>query len=172
MTWNGATLYVGTEAGRLYAIDLTPDPPVLKWGGSTYANVLGEIKGFVWEDYTTPGRLYFTTNAATLNVWCLADPGVGGTFSDPATPCSSWTRATVSGASTPILLDKLYVGGGASDGKVHEINLTNGGQDSQCTVGDGTKAVGDASSETAGEVFVGTTEKIYRFNVPFPVACP
>ena len=171
-SYDANTLYVGTEAGRLYALDLAQDPPVLKWGGSTYANVLGEIKGFVWEDWTTSGRLYFTTNAAALNVWCLQDPGVGGTFSDPAPPCSSWTRATVSGAATPLLLDKLYVGGGASDGKLHEINLTNGGQDAECTVGDGTKAVGDASSETAGEVFVGTTEKIYRFNAPFPVACP
>ncbi|MBI3030219.1 MAG: PQQ-binding-like beta-propeller repeat protein [Candidatus Rokubacteria bacterium] len=158
LSYDGTTIYVANTAGDLYAInasDLTQ-----KW---TSPSALGTaVNGFVWEDYSTAGRLYFST--ANGNVWCLQDPGAGVAPPDPASPV--WKTA-VAGPSTPLLLDKLYVG--SSNGKVHQINPTTGTNEKQFTVGDGTKTVGDPSTEDGTQVFVGTTEgKIYKLPLPLP----
>jgi len=72
----------------------------------------------------------------------------------------------VPGASTPLLLDKLFVG--ANDGTVRQINLTNGTQDKQFPAAgslDGTP-LGAISTETGNEIFVGTSGgKIFKINL-------
>ena len=77
--------------------------------------------------------------------------------------------SAVAGASTPLLLDKLYVG--SSDGKIHQINLTTGVDEKQfpaATTLDGTQ-VGDVSTETGAELFVGTLAgKLYKIPLPLP----
>jgi hypothetical protein len=49
-------------------------------------------------------------------------------------------------------------------GKLYQINLTTGAVEKTVVIGDGERQVGEASSETGNEVFVGTTEgKIFKF---------
>ena len=114
LSFDESTLYVGNTTGSLYAINL--NTLALKW---TSPSALGSaLVGYVWEDTSITGRLYFTT--ANGQVWCLQDAGAG---SPPNAASPVWKRA-VAGASTPLLLDKIYVG--STDGKVHEIDPTTG----------------------------------------------
>jgi hypothetical protein len=168
LSYNGTTLYVGNEIGKLYALTTSTTPALtLKWSAPFDLGVgNGNVQGFVWQDYTTAGRLYFTTT--TGKVMCVDDNGTS------AAACAGWTVNTVAAASTPLLLNKLFVG--SSDGKVHQINITPGASfgadEKQVNVdltgcaGPGPCTVGDVSTETAGEIFVGTSAgKIYRINL-------
>ncbi len=156
LSFNGLTLYVGNTAGTLYAIDATG--LTLKW-----SLALGTaIKGFVWEDYVTTGRLYFAAGDGT--VWCIQDNGASGSA------CTGWTSPSVPGPSTPLELGKLFVGAWdlaaavGQKGKLYQINLTTGAVEKTVVVGDGEKQPGDVSTETGNEIFVGTTEGvIYKF---------
>ena len=117
--------------------------------------------GYVWEDASITGRLYFTT--ADGNVWCMQDPGAG----PPPNPASPVWKRAVGGASTPLLIDKLYVG--STDGKVHQIDPTTGVDETQFTVGDGTSTVGTPTSEDNTQLFVGTTAgTLYKIPLPLP----
>jgi hypothetical protein len=157
ISWDETTLYVGNTTGRLYAVDL--DALALKW--TAPANLGSAVVGYVWEDENTPGRLYFTT--ANGNVWCVLDLGAGP---PPAVSPPEWRRA-VAGASTPLLLDKLYVG--SSDGRVHRIDPASGVDETQFTVGDGSATVGTPSTDNAGMLFVGTTAgTLYGIPLPLP----
>lgn len=157
MSNDETTLYVGNTTGNLYAINL--DTVAVKW---TTPSALGSaLIGYVWEDFSINGRLYFTT--ADGNVWCVQDPGTGPP-PNPASP--AWKRA-VAGASTPLLIDKLYVG--STDGKVHQIDQTTGVDETQFTVGDGTSTVGTPTSEDDTQLFVGTTAgTLYKIPLPLP----
>jgi hypothetical protein len=157
LSYDETTLYVGNTSGNLYAINL--NTVALKW---TAPSALGSaVIGYVWEDVNTAGRLYFTT--ANGNVWCMQDPGAG-LPPNPATPV--WKRA-VAGASTPLLIDQLYVG--STDGKVHQINVTTGVDEKQFTVGDGTSTVGTPTTEDSTQIFVGTTAgTLYKIPLPLP----
>jgi len=154
LSYSGATLWVGNTAGDLYAIN--PATLAQKW---TSPAALGSaVKGFVWEDLTTAGRLYFTT--ADGNVWCLQDPGAG----PPPNPASPVWKTAVAGASMPLVLNALYVG--SSDGKVHELNLITGVDAKQFTLA-GT--VGDISTEDSTQIFAGTSAgTIYKLPLPLP----
>jgi outer membrane protein assembly factor BamB len=149
------TLYVCNTSGQLYAINLTT--LATKW---TSPSALGSaVNGFVWEDGA--GALYFTT--ANGNVWKMQDPGAGAP-PNPASPV--WKRA-VAGASSPLLLDAVYVG--ASDGKVHQVNVTTGVDEKQFTVGDGLSTVGSPSTEDGSQLFVGTAAgALYKIPLPLP----
>ena len=156
---DGNTIYVGSwdgSSGTLYAVNATTLS--VKW--SLPLGAAGNIKGFVWEDGTTPGRLYFSNGT---DVRCVQD------FGASASACAGWTVSAVAGASTPLLLDKLYVG--SSDGKIHQINLSTGIDEKQfpaATTLDGTQ-VGDVSTETGAELFVGTLAgKLYKIPLPLP----
>jgi len=160
---------VVTLDGDLYAIDLTPPTPALKWTGPLALGAAARIKGFPWEDYSTSERLYFSTNDGTVR--CFQDPGVGGT-PNPAAVCSGWgaVSTAVAGATTGVLLDQLYVGSwNGSLGRVVAIDPATGAAGTPFNVGDGTRQVGDVSTETASEIFVGTTEgKIFKITLPLP----
>jgi hypothetical protein len=163
MSYDGNTLYVGNLAGTLYAIDLTSPTLATKWSyplGATYP-----LKGFVWQDWNDPQYLYFSTGGDI--VWSLQDNGGSASF--------RWA-APVANPSTPLpTADRLYVG--SSDGKVHQLRLTDGCEspNPSCpgytayTVGNGAYPVGDVSTETLGELFVPTTEgKLYKLPLPLP----
>jgi outer membrane protein assembly factor BamB len=152
---SGTTLWVANTSGNLYAINAATLAP--KW---TSPAALGSaVKGFVWEDFTTTGRLYLST--VDGNVWCLQDPGTG----PPPNPASPVWKTLVAGASAPLLLGSLYVG--SSDGTIHELNLIDGADAKQFTIGSAT--VGDLSSETATEIFAPTSAgKIYKIPLPLP----
>ncbi len=154
LSYNGATLYVGSTAGTLYAINAAA--LTLKW-----SLALGTaVTGFVWEDFTTVGRLYFA--AADGTVRCIQDGGTSG-----AACAAPWVSPSVPGPLTPLLLGKLFVGSwNGTLGQIYQIRLTDGFIEKQVTVGDGTKQPGDVSTETGNEIFVGTTEgKIFKFSL-------
>jgi hypothetical protein len=154
---DGTTLYVGNTAGFLHAVDVTS--LAMRWPAP--AALGSAVKGFVWEDPTIPGRLYFTTGDGT--VWCRQDPGFGVT---PGPGDLVWQR-TVPGASTPLVLDKVYVG--SSDGRIHQLNLTTGVDEKQFVLGDGTSTVGDPSTEDGAQIFAGTTAgTLYKVPLPLP----
>ena len=146
LSWDGATLYLGAMDGTLYAIntsDLTP-----KWNLPLGAGANIKTAAFVWEDYAIPGRLYFAT--ADGNVRCVYDNGGGSA-------CAGWTVTNVPGASTPLLLGKLFVG--SSDGTVYQIDPATGLTDKRFPAAgtlDGTSKLGAISTETGNEIFVGT----------------
>ena len=154
MSYDGATLYVGNLAGTLYAINL--NTLTQKWSLA----IGGALKGFVWEDWTTAGRLYFATTS-TDQVRCVLDQTTSGSI--------QWTTA-VTAPSTPLPLETLlYVG--SSDGKVHQLRLSDGFDDpvKRYTVRDGGYQVGDVSTGTLTEIFVPTTEgKLYKLPLPLP----
>jgi outer membrane protein assembly factor BamB len=157
LSFDETTIYVGNTTGRLYAINA--NTLALKW--TTFANLGSALIGYVWEDLNVSGRLYFTT--ANGNVWCLQDPGPGS----PPNPASPVWRRAVTGASTPLLLDKVYVG--STDGRVHQIDPTTGVDEKQFVVGGGTATVGTPSTEDETQLFVGTTAgTLYKIPLPLP----
>ncbi|MFI5338950.1 MAG: DUF2341 domain-containing protein [Candidatus Methylomirabilales bacterium] len=170
MSMEGNTLYVATNGGNLYAFNMSTLS--YKWNSPYYAALGSAVKGFIWEDPNTVGRLYFSTPTSGY-VWCLQDPGSGQAPPSVTTAsCTGWSavKTAVTGPSTPLpLASSLYVG--SSDGTVHKLNLSNGQAASvnpTTTIGDGTKQVGDVSTETGNEIFVGTTEgTLYKLS-PLP----
>ena len=167
-SWDGNTLWVGNENGDLYAINLAPATPVLKWTGPLALGSAARLKGFVWEDWIS-GRLLFSTANGTVR--CFQDPGAGATPSAAAV-CSGWgtVSTAVAGATTGALLDNLYVGSwNGTVGQVVAIDPATGVAGTPFMVGDGTRQVGDMSTETGGEIFVGTTEgKVFKITLPLP----
>ena len=166
LSYDETTLYFASTAGDLFAGDL--DTLTLKWSGPSSTTLGSAIVGAIWEDEGTPGRLYFST--ADGSVRCLQDPGLGAPAPSAATPCSGWSSPSVAvaGPSTPLLFfDALYVG--STDGRVHVIDPATGVDTQQFTVGDGTRPVGDLSTEGGEELFVGTTEgKMFKLTLPLP----
>jgi hypothetical protein len=170
MSFDGNTLWVGNKNGDLYAVNLVPGTPALKWAAPLALGSSAFINGFVWEDFDQAERIYFTTANGALR--CFEDPGVGAT-PNAATPCSGWSSATtaVSGPTTAILLDAIvYVGSwNGSTGRLVPISKLDGTAGTAFTVGDGTKQVGDMGSVTGGEIFIGTTEgKVFKISLPLP----
>lgn len=170
VSFDGATVWVGNKNGDLYAVDLGPATPALKWTAPLALGASASINGFVWEDYDQSGRIFFTTANGALR--CFEDPGVGGT-PNASTPCAGWGAVTtaVTGPTTVILLNTtLYVGSwtGAA-GRVVPIDKFTGAAGTPFTVGDGTKQVGDMGTETGNEIFIGTTEgKVFKISLPLP----
>jgi len=148
---DGATIYVGSPSGLFHAVDTTT------FSVNSY-NLGSAVKSVIWEDWSNAGRLYFTT--VDGNLWCLQNNG-DGTFTEV------W-KVAVPGASTPMLLDKLYVG--SSDGRLHEFDTDGTNEKVFPASGtlDGT-TVGDVSTEDGTQVFVGTSGgKLFRIQVPLP----
>jgi len=176
MSVDGSTLYVATVGGNLYALNMST--LAYKWTGVHYAALGNAVQGFIWENGDLPGTIYFATTDG--NVWCLKDPGSGqAPPSGSVASCTGWSavKTAVAGAKTPVPLGnplgKLYVG--ASDGKVHQLNLTSGvDEDQYCLNPPGSGSctaitVGDVSTETGNEIFVPTSDgTVYKLPVPLP----
>jgi len=156
---NGA-LYVGTTGGKLYAFD--PVALGMMWTSPYDTGTNNGIVGWVWEDWSQRGRLYFSTTDG--HVWAVQTSG------STAPPSLVW-KTTLAGASAPLVLESsgvLYVGG--SDGKVHELRLTDGVDQKQATVGAGTSALGAPTwDSTTGWLFAPTANgKIFAIPAPLP----
>jgi len=153
LRYDGSRVYVGDTSGNLYAMDVTATPLTKKW-----TDPLGfKINGFVWEDFSEAGRLYFST--ADGKVRCRKDTGAA------AGACANWTAdSTVAGASTPLLLDKLFVG--STDGNVYQIDPATGGTPERSFAVPGGGTVGSPSTEDGTQLFVGTSGgKIFKINL-------
>jgi hypothetical protein len=177
LAYDGNTVYVGANGGTLYAIDA--QALTIRWS-STVVSPASAIKGFAWEDFDLPGRLYFVTLDG--NVYCVQDTGVAGTkCADwPVNPRKPVAAGTVSqpmiacplglaadNFSCAGALYALFVGG--SDGRLYQLRTSDGLIDKQLVVGDGTKALGDLSSQSGAQLFVGNSDgQIYRIPLPLP----
>jgi len=154
------TLYVGTTSGKLYEFD--PVTLAMAWSSPYDTGTNNGIVGWVWEDWGQPGRLYFSTTDG--HVWSVQASGT------TAPPSLVW-KTTLAGASAPLVLESngvLYVGG--SDGKVHELRLTDGVDQKQSTVGGGASAVGSPTwDSTSGWLYAPTANgKIWAVPAPLP----
>jgi outer membrane protein assembly factor BamB len=159
-TLNGGHLYVGNNAGTVYALDAASGATLWSFNTSD-----GPIKGFVFPDRFST-RIYFTTNT---KVWGLTDNGASGTLAWPA-------AVTLPGPSvalfTPGGTDVIV---GASDGKLYQLDVTAANPTTAPVVksvvlGDGTAAVGTASLDTFYDMaYVGSDAGIvYGVTVPLP----
>jgi outer membrane protein assembly factor BamB len=176
VSYDNATLLVSNTAGSVYAIDLAqaPGANMMKWTAPLALGAGNQVKGIIWEDWSSPGRLYMVvanTTPANSTVRCFLDPGVAGT-PNAGTACSGWSGATVTvnGAQAPMLLDKLYVSSwNGTTGQIQQINFSNGTLGTPFTVGDGTRQPGDLSTDLGSELFVGTDEgKVFKITLPLP----
>ncbi len=164
LSQDGNTIYVANvnnagTAWTLYAIDATSF--ATRW---TYG-LTGALKGFVWQDPGGTAQLYFST--ANGKVSCVKDNGATTGL------CGSWGASNISvgsSASNGIPLDAYYVG--SSDGKIHMINLSTGLDQKQFPTAstlDGANTLGDLSTETGNELFVGTSGgKLFKIPLPLP----
>jgi len=163
-SWLGMSMdggiYVATASGKLYELD--PAGPAMKWSAPFDTGAGNRIVSYVWEDWGWPGRLFFSTQDG--HVWALDATG------SATPPVLAWKTA-VPGASAPLVLTQggvLWVGG--SDGKIHQLRLTDGVDEKQATVGAGTAAVGTPTWDSAsGWLYVGTSAgKLFAIPTPLP----
>jgi len=149
---DGNSLWIGDESGTLHIVNLTT---LTK---TTNAVASGTVfKGFIWEDFTIDGRLYFVTTDG--NVWGLATP-----TTNPAT----WKRKPLASGTVSQMLPSdaaLWVGG--SDGSLYQVNLTTGAlEGSSFAVGGGGSPLGPISTETGSELYVATSAgRLYKITL-------
>ncbi|HPC83179.1 MAG TPA: S8 family serine peptidase [Thermoanaerobaculaceae bacterium] len=152
-------LYVGTNQGRVFAID--PATGANLWtslpGGYFDCGLAGgPVKGFVFPAFGQ-SRLYLST---TNTVWALDDGG--------STASASWTVSTIPSPSTPLFSGGSYIWVGSSDGRLYQIPVTGAAPTSR-VLGDGSGAVGAPAYEYRnGMIHVGTDAGVvYGVKVPF-----
>ncbi|HPW56736.1 MAG TPA: S8 family serine peptidase [Thermoanaerobaculaceae bacterium] len=152
-------LYVGTNQGRVFAID--PATGANLWtslpGGYFNCGLAGgPVKGFVFPVLGQP-RLYLST---TNTVWALDDAG--------NTAGSAWTVGTIPSPSTPLFAGGAHIWVGSADGRLYQIPVT-GAAPTYRTLGDGGSAVGAPAYEHRnGMIHVGTDAGVvYGVKVPF-----
>jgi hypothetical protein len=166
LSFDGATLYVGTRSSGLVAVDAAT--LATRW---TYPTGGQPVVGFVWEDWAfwdadpTPGaprRLYFATQDGKIHA--IDDDG--------ATASAAWAPVTVTSASTPLVDDmsarKLWVGGGS--GRLHEIDLDTGTSKFAVT-GEAGETLGDPAFDFAnpGQILVGSSAgRLHAVPIPLP----
>ncbi len=153
-----SVLYVGTNAGELYALDAAT-------GAVNWSLPLGDgaIKGFVFPNYGT-GDLFVATNS---KIWSVSDNGSSGAV-NPGWPV---TAVDVPGPSTPIVIPgAINVLAGGSDGRLHQLDTASPLPSSSVVLGDGTAAAGVPSIDLLNSmVYVGTDQGvIYGVLLPLP----
>jgi outer membrane protein assembly factor BamB len=151
---SSGVLYVGTNAGKLVALDALT-------GSENWSLPLGDgaIKGFVFP--STTGNLFVSTST---KIWSVT---TGGAF-NPGWPV---VAASVPSPSTPIVLPGgLDVLAGSSDGRLHQLDTVSPIPTASVILGDGTAAVGSPSVDLLNTmVYVGTDQGvIYGVLLPLP----
>ena len=177
---DGSVVYVGTNAGTINAI---------KAGASyTGLNPAGSIKTYTPVNTTSP---CLCTGAGTVKMpWWLSFSAISGgspdtiIFSrnatvhsvnfDGATFTPNWT-VTPTGAPTSVsgpvddgVNTYIYVGG--SDGKVHQLQKSNGTDTKQLPVSATTPTLGDPTfNADLNLLYIGGTDgRTYTFQIPLP----
>lgn len=161
-SWDGSFIYVGTNAGELKAIRLGDNAPFTH----TPASGTGGIKGLPWPlgfvtpSVATPDTIVFSRDTTVHSVNFN-----GSTFS------ANWTQTLTGTPTVSAPVDDganhLYIG--ASDGKVHQLDVATGTDQKQVTIVPGTPTVGDPAFDvTLNRIYVGATDgHIYSFSTPF-----
>ena len=162
---DGTTVYVGDAAGNVYAFDAATNGTTKKYS-LLLAGTSPAITGYIWEDWTTPGKLYIPviTNGSA-GVWCVQDNG------SALVACPSWTTNPRTGSST--LAEPLVTGTAiffpVSTGIIYQLNTSDGalygGTGHPFTVESGV-ALGGLSTEDWTQLYVGTSSgRSYRINL-------
>jgi hypothetical protein len=130
-------------------VDLTASPPTrtTPYLGSS------AFRGFVWEDFNTPGVLYFVTADGFVNA-----------LATPTSSTTAWqVKPSGTGTVNQLLPGEFSLWAGGSDGILYQLNLGTGVTEKTFTVGDGTKALGPVSSGSISELFVTTNDgRVYK----------
>ena len=158
---DGSFVYVGTNAGGLKAIRVS-DGTVYTCPTATVCTGTNTIIGFPWSVGTSPDTIIFTygnhVQSVSFNFSTL-------TFSQNWTVQPSGTPASVSAPVVDGTNTFLYIG--ASDGKVHQLQVSNGTDSKQVTIVPGTPTVGSPGFDGA-RIYVGAADgHIYAFTTPF-----
>jgi len=152
----GDVIYVGTNSGKLYALDAAT-------GDENWSLPLGNdgaVKGFVFPNFET-GDLFLATNS---KIWSVSDNGTSGAVNSP-----DWPVTTVSSPSTPIVVrGASYLLVGASLGKLYQLDTVSALPSSIVILGDGTAAVGSPTIDVLNSMFyVGALDGVI-YGVKFP----
>jgi outer membrane protein assembly factor BamB len=155
-------LYVGNNAGQVYAID--PSDGTDEWlSPYTPPAPDGAVKGFVWVDTTaTPTRLFYST---TSQVHGLAD---NLTFASEL-----WPAVSV-GSPSPLIVigDGIWFGSTDDNGSLRRIDTTTGLETDAVLLGDPlvSKSVGAPTYDIQPSLItVGTDEgRVYAVEVSSP----
>jgi outer membrane protein assembly factor BamB len=147
----GGAVFVGTNAGTVYALD--PLTGADLWA-TPYATGDGPIRGYVWFDGTGGGRrLFFSTSSS---VHGLTDNGSSST--------ALWAPVSLADPSPVLVIgDDLYLGSSAANGSLVRLDTTTGVQLGSVTLGDPfvAKNVGSPSYDwVTGQVVVGTEQGV------------
>jgi len=176
LSGNG-TVYVGDAAGKVYAFDAATTGTSAKYAALQLAGTSPSVSGFIWEDWSTQGRLYIpvVTNGRA-GIWCVQDSG------SALAGCSNWptnpqTLSSASPAVTCTAAEPLVTGTAiffpcttsTNNAVIYQINTTDGslyqGTGRPLTV-ETTASLGGISTEDLTQLYVGTsTGRTYRINL-------
>jgi outer membrane protein assembly factor BamB len=148
----GSVLYVGTNAGTLYALDAGS-------GTVNWSLPLGDgaIKGFVFP-YLAGGNLFLSTGT---KIWSVSLAGAVNT---------GWPVSSIPSPSTPIVVPgaaDVLVGGG--DGQLYQLDMVSPTPPTGIVLGEGTAAVGVPALDLLNSmIYVGTDEGVIYGVQPLP----
>jgi outer membrane protein assembly factor BamB len=111
-TQRGNVLYVGTDDGKIHALDASDGSPRLNFPFQTND---GTTKGFVFPDLSGD-RVYVSTQTT---IWCLRDV-------EPVVN-KRWSISSIPGASIPTYPPGYpYLWVGSSDGRLYQVEVATG----------------------------------------------
>ena len=155
---NGTSLYVGNNAGQVFAIN--PATGANLWAAPFDTND-GSVKGYVWPRFGTNELLFSTIN----RLWSLTDNGGSAAldWSVASIPNPSIPLASVAGAGN-------YAWVGSSDGRLYQLEISAAPVITSVLLGNGTATVGSPALDAGAEIgYVGTEEgRIYSVTLPLP----
>jgi hypothetical protein len=148
-SFDGDSLFVGDEAGKLHVVNLAASPPTR----TTPYTGASAFRGFVWEDFNNWGRLYFITANGNVN-----------SLATPASSTLAWSvQPVVAGTVSQIMPGESSLWAGGSNGTLYQLSLANGATQKTFVVGDGTKSVGPMSADSIDDVYTTTSDgRVYR----------
>jgi hypothetical protein len=157
LTAKGEVLFVGNNAGTVFAIDPASGATLGSFAGGD-----GAIRGFpAVVTSNSPFQIVFSGSTKVQLI----------SFDMPTNTFSAVWNTAIASPSTPIGfagLSKVYVG--STDGKIHEMDLDTGADGKQRTVNLGLPSVvGDPSVDVSlSLIYVSATDqRIYAFAFPF-----
>jgi len=151
----GGRLYVGNNAGTVYAVDPTDGHEIWR-----YATDDGAVKGYVMPEFaaSTPRKLYFST---TNDVWALTD--------NDTSASQAWRQTHVAAPSIPLAPvgdTRLYVG--STDGHLYQLDVSTGAIQTSVQLGDGAATIGSPALDVLNDTaYVGSESgAVYGIQLP------
>jgi len=146
-------IYVGNNAGQVYAVDTVSSPGAILWGPISLAD--GPVKGYIWPDGA--GSVYLST---TNRVWSL----------NATNGAVQWSATHILGPSIPLLAGANLVVG-STDGYLHQIAKASGAATATpFLLGDGTSVIGSPALDVVNNLMYAGSESgaVYAVTAPLP----